>query len=163
MIYSNSDSNDSNIHSNDSNDKYNMHLVKNKNIYHPELSYEITGLLYKIHNELGRFKLERNYCDLFEELLIERKIFYKREKDLKFTFEDLRFTGNIPDFIIENKIIIDFKAKKFVTKDDYYQMMRYLEFSKLPLGMIVNFRSTYLKPQRVINNKDYSGHSSAHS
>ena len=84
-------------------------------------------------------------------------------KDLKNICKELEFSGNIPDFIVEEKIIVDFKAKKFVTKDDYFQMMRYLEFAHLPLGMIVNFRSTYLKPQRVINKEFHLNHSSAHS
>ena len=140
-----------------------MHLVKNKDIYYPELSYEITGLLYKTHNELGRFKLEKQYCDLFEQHLIKEEYIYSREKDLKNICKELEFSGNIPDFIVEEKIIVDFKAKKFVTKDDYFQMMRYLEFAHLPLGMIVNFRSTYLKPQRVINKEFHLNHSSAHS
>ncbi|EKD58457.1 MAG: hypothetical protein ACD_56C00119G0004 [uncultured bacterium] len=142
-----------------------MHLVKNKNknIYHPELSYEITGIFYKVHNELGRFKLERQYCDLFERYLNLEKYNYQRERDLKNIYKELEFSGNIPDFIIEEKIIVDFKAKKFVTKEDYFQMMRYLEFAHLPLGMIVNFRSTYLKPQRVINKEFHSSHSNDNS
>jgi len=55
------------------------------------------------------------------------------------------------DFIIENKIIIDIKAKKFITKEDYYQMLRYLKGANLELGIIYNFRNTYLKPKRVLN------------
>ena len=136
-----------------------MSLIKNKNIYHPELSYEINGLCFKVHNEAGRFKLERYYCDLFEKLLSDNKINYVREKDLKNIFKQIDNNGNIPDFIIEDKIIIDFKNKKFITKSDYFQMKRYLEIANLPLGLIVNFRSTYLKPKRILNPKYHSGHS----
>ena len=140
-----------------------MNLVKNKDIYFPELSYEITGILFKIHNEHGRFKSERQYCDYFENLLKENNFNYFREKELKSVFSNVLEEGNIPDFIVENKIIIDFKSKKFITKDDYFQMLRYLECAKFPLGMIVNFRSTYLKPKRVVNSKFHSNHSSSHS
>ncbi len=140
-----------------------MSLVKNKDIYHPELSYEITGLLFKIHNELGRFKLEKQYCDVFEKVLIAHGFKYCREKDLKGVFESVDLKGNIPDFIIEEKIIIDFKNKKFITKEDYYQMVRYLEVAHLPLGLIVNFRATYLKPKRILNTEFNSKHSSVHS
>ena len=109
--------------------------------------------MFKVHNDLGRFKTERQYCDLFEEKLKLIKIDYTREIDLKNTFSNAKENGNIPDFVINKIIIIDFKAKKFITKDDYFQMLRYLEVSNLPLGMIVNFRHTYLKPKRVINSK----------
>ena len=59
--------------------------------------------------------------------------------------------GNIVDFIIDGKILIDLKAKRFITKEDYYQMLRYLKSSGLKLGLVVNFRGTYLKPKRIIN------------
>ena len=32
-------------------------------------------------------------------------------------------------------------------------MIRYLDVADIKLGMIVNFRSTYLKPKRVVNSK----------
>lgn len=57
---------------------------------------------------------------------------------------------NIVDFVINNELLIDLKAKSIVTKDDYYQMNRYLQASGLRLGLIVNFRNRYLKPIRVI-------------
>lgn len=139
-----------------------MNLVKNKNIYYPELSYEITGLFFKIHNELGRFKSERQYCDLFEKLLKENNHKHIREMELKKVYNFINEKGNIPDFIVEERIVVDFKSKKFITKEDYFQMIRYLEVANMPLGMIVNFRSTYLKPKRVINSKFHSNHSGVH-
>lgn len=138
-------------------------MLKNKSILHPKLSYEITGILFKVHNEHGRFKSERNYCDLFERLLLKNNYKFQRETELKKIF-DIDFLGNIPDFVIENKIIVDLKNKKFITKDDYFQMLRYLDVVNFPLGLIVNFRSTYLKPKRVLNAKfKYSNNLGAHS
>lgn len=119
--------------------------------------------MFKIHNDLGRFKTERQYCDLFEKLLKENDFRYTREKELKSIMDNVTERGNIPDFVIEDKIIIDFKSKKFISKEDYFQMLRYLESAKMPLGMIVNFRSTYLKPKRVINSKIYSSNSGDYS
>lgn len=140
-----------------------MNLIRNKDIYYPELSYIVTGLFFQIHNQHGRFKTERQYCDYFEELLKQVGFKYIREKEINKVFADIIEQGNIPDFIIENKIIVDFKCKKFITKDDYFQMIRYLECANLPLGMIVNFRSTYLKAKRVINPKFHSSHSGGNS
>lgn len=59
-------------------------------------------------------------------------------------------TGNIADFLIENKIIIEAKAKQFILKDDYYQIQRYLQASNIKLGLLVNFRNKYIKPKRII-------------
>ena len=40
--------------------------------------------------------------------------------------------------------------KNFITKEDYYQMQRYLKAANLKLGLIVNFRTTYLHPKRIL-------------
>lgn len=124
-----------------------------KNILYPELSYLIYGLCYKIHNELGRYRNEKQYADAFENLLIKNQIRYEREKKLHPSFEGEKPYRNIIDFVIDDKIIVDFKAKRIITKDDYYQMIRYLVSSKKELGLIINFREYYLKPKRILNPK----------
>ncbi len=120
----------------------------NKIIY-KELSFLITGLLFKTHNALGRFGRERQYGDMFEKFLKEGKIDYEREKPLPVSGIDNQFTNRV-DFAINNKLLVELKAKPIVTKEDYYQMNRYLNASNYRLGMIVNFRNRYLKPIRVI-------------
>lgn len=98
----------------------------------------------------GRFCREKQYADKFESLLIEKNIKYKREFSLEnLDVNDIK--GNKVDFIIEDVLIVDLKAKNFVTKEDYAQMQRYLRAAGLKLGLIVNFRESYLKPKRVIN------------
>ena len=120
-------------------------------VAHKELSYKIVGLLFNTHKELGRFKNEKQYGDYFEDLLKKENINHVRE---------YRFKGNqnkkdkvrcICDFIIENKIVLEFKTKNFITKEDYYQTKRYLVTLNLQLGIIVNFRQHRLAPKRVLN------------
>ncbi len=131
--------------------------MKQELIY-PQLSYKINGICFKVQNELGRFAKEKQYSDRLEQLLKQNGIEYQREVKINLkTLEPNNFIGgNIVDFIIGNKIIIECKAKRFITKDDYYQIQRYLESTSLKLGLIVNFRDRYLKPKRIIN---YSHHS----
>lgn len=124
----------------------------NKNpLLHPELSYKICGLCFAVHNSLGRYLNEKQYYDAFEELLKKNKIEYVREKPLPPSFTGELDRRNIPDFIIEDKVIVDFKAKRLVTKDDYFQMKRYLVSYGKQLGLIVNFRQKYLYPKRIVN------------
>ncbi len=120
-------------------------------LLHPELSYKISGILFKVHNTLGRFCREIQYGDLLEIEFKNAGIIFEREKLLPIQEIGQEDTSNKVDFLIENKILLDLKAKKFITKEDYFQMQRYLKSSKLKLGLIVNFRNTYIKAQRVIN------------
>ena len=122
-------------------------------VIHKELSYKINGLLFKVHNDLGRHKSEQQYGDYFEYLL---KIFgyrYKREHKLNPSFKGERRGRNICDFIIENKIVVELKAVRFLTQEDYFQVKRYLSCTGLQLGILVNFRQKYLTPKRVLNNE----------
>jgi GxxExxY protein len=133
-----------------------------KKILYPELSYKLTGLCFKVHKELGRFCREKQYSDRLEQLLKESSILYQREYDLG-NLDSKNLKGNKVDFLIENKIILEVKTKKFITKEDYNQMQRYLQSSGLELGIIVNFRNTYLKPKRILNTKLFSDNSNVNS
>ena len=127
-----------------------MQQIK-KNILHPELSYKICGFLFSIHNKLGRYRNEKQYGDALENLLKENKVNFLREKSLPVSFIGEEERRNIPDFIIEDKIIIDLKAKRLTTKEDYFQMKRYLASYNKELGLLVNFRQKYIYPKRVVN------------
>lgn len=125
-------------------------------IVESELSYKIMGLCFKVHKKLGRFASERQYSDEFESLLKEIRIEYEREYEIKFFLQDSP-AGNRVDFLIAKKVIVDFKAKSYITKEDYYQMQRYLSAANLELGIIINFRAYRLSPKRVLNGS-YLGH-----
>ena len=112
-------------------------------LIYPKLSYLITGICFDVHNSLGRFSREKQYCNALELKFKESQVPYIREFNIK-------ETGNILDFIIDDKIIIETKAKPILIKDDYYQLQRYLQALNVKLGMLINFRNRYLKPVRVI-------------
>lgn len=126
-------------------------LMKPDGVLYPELSYKITGLLYAVHNELGPERSEMSYADALEQKFKETGVNYKREKAMVASFLGEGARRNVPDFIIEGIIVIDLKAKRIVTKEDYFQMRRYLSASSLKLGLIVNFRQKYLSPKRVLH------------
>lgn len=103
------------IHANDANKKQSSNLI------HAKESYLLTGLFFAVHNDLGRFCREKQYADEFEKSLKNEKIQYQREYRLN--NENDNFSGNVVDFVINDKILVDFKAKNFLTKEDYYQML----------------------------------------
>ncbi|MDO8601481.1 MAG: GxxExxY protein, partial [bacterium] len=96
---------------------------------------------------------EKQYTDALEIVLEKNGLVFQREKFIPIKFESELIQGIFPDFLVENCIVLDLKAKKFVTKDDYNQMMKYLQLLNKKLGLIVNFRSTYLKPKRILNSQ----------
>jgi len=142
--------NNPNVVSNNPNLRINE-IESMEKILHKELSYKLIGLLFKVHKELGHFRNEKQYADYFEKLLKEAEIKYVRE----YRFDDSQYGMKkvrcVCDFVIDDKIILEFKTKNFITKEDYYQIKRYLVTLNLDLGIIVNFRQIRLAPKRVLN------------
>ena len=122
-----------------------------KEIVYPELSYKICGFLFYVHNKLGRFRKEKEYGDAIEIVFKENQLPYTREERIDNDILDTKFSLYKTDFVVDGKIIVEFKSKPIINKDDYYQLMRYLEAKELRLGLLVNFRDKYLKPKRILN------------
>ncbi len=122
-------------------------------LLYPDLSYKINGLLFHTQNQLGRHGTERQYGDFFEKLLKETGIKYEREKILPPMFDGERPGRHRVDFVVGDKIIIEFKVKSITTKDDYFQIKRYLEVLNLKVGFLVNFHQKMLRPKRIINSR----------
>ena|SRR5258708_25138294 len=120
-------------------------------LVYPDLSYKISGILFAVHNELGRFCNEKQYSDCIEKYLKKFNMSYEREKVLAISFDGEAKGRNKVDFLVDDKIIIEVKAKRILGREEYYQTKRYLEAEKKKLGIIANFRERYLRPRRVLN------------
>ena len=118
-------------------------------IIYRDLSYKLVGLFYKVQDTLGRYARESQYSSFLEKLLKESDINYEKEKLISKTGSDI----NRADFVVENSVVLELKAKPFLTRDDFYQTLRYLEFANIQLGLLVNFRQKFLKPKRILNPK----------
>jgi GxxExxY protein len=129
-----------------------MRMKENSKIIYPELSYKLNGALYETHNQLGRFCREKQYCDFLENIFKSLHIPYQREKAIPINGIENDNTNKI-DFEIDKLILVDAKAKKFITREDYNQMKRYLKASNRKLGIIVNFKERSIRPRRVINSE----------
>jgi GxxExxY protein len=126
-------------------------MKREEKLIYPELSYKIVGVLYATQNGVGRYCNEQQYADFVEQKLKEHKLKYEREKILDQYFDNERRGRHRVDFLIEDKIVLEFKCKRLLEREDYYQVRRYLKVLGLKLGLLVNFREKFLKPRRILN------------
>jgi len=112
-------------------------------VLYPELSYILTGILFETHKELESYAREKQYCDFIEKRLKGLGLSYKRELQIS-------NSGNILDFLIDEKIVLEVKSIRIITKDSYRQIQNYLQQTNMKLGILVNFREKFLKPLRII-------------
>lgn len=115
------------------------------------LSFELNGLFYEIQNKLGNVCSEKQYQDALEFKLKSNNFIHEREKDLLFKLKEGNISGNKADFVVVDSVVIDVKAKKYITREDFKQMIRYLRAGNYKLGLIVNFGSSKVQIKRVVN------------
>ena len=120
-------------------------------LLHKELSFKINGILFTVHNTVGKYASEKQVCDLLEEAFKKEGVVYQREYFISSQHDEEKEHRHRVDFIIENKIVLEIKYRKFLQKEDYFQVKRYLHALNLALGILVNFREERLHPKRILN------------
>ena len=122
-------------------------------IIHKDLSYRVIGACFEVYNGEGQGFLEGVYQECLEIELTEQSIAFEAQKPLKIYYKghELKQTY-IPDFIIEEKIILEIKAVKTIADEHRAQVLNYLKASGYRLGILVNFGHTgSLQSERIVN------------
>ena len=112
----------------------------NEKILYKDECYAVQGAIFEVYRELGCGFLEQVYQECLEKELCLRKIPFESQKEL-----EIKYKGQIlkqhykPDLICYNKIIIELKAVKDISKEHEAQIFNYLKATGLFLGLLVNF------------------------
>lgn len=121
-----------------------------------ELSEKLMGCFFDIRNKYGFNHREKFYQSVLTELFGLRNIkCINQPKINKYSLETEKLiTYYIPDIIVEEKIIIELKAKPYLTIDDTQQTIEYLKTTRYEIIYIVNFGEINFKPKRYIFTND---------
>lgn len=131
-------------------------IITEDKVVYPKLSYEIVGILFEVHTELGNRYQEKYYQRAVEVKLKKRKILFSKEVVVDLTIDSVIIGKYFLDFLIEDKIILELKAKLMFTKNDFKQIRAYLEAKKLKLGILANFYGESLEYKRILNSHTFA-------
>ena len=119
-----------------------------------EISERIIGAAIEVHKYFGPGLVEQVYEEALCHELALRGIRFERQKFVPIHYKDVKL-GVPPrlDLIVEEKVIVDLKAKEEVTALDRAKLLSYLRLSNLRLGLVISFHSLVLKDgiSRVVN------------
>lgn len=100
--------------------------------------------------------LESAYDACFAYELLQRNLAIERQKPLPLIYRQQRLDlGFRIDFLVENAIIVEVKARERLEPVHSAQLLSYLRLSGLTLGLLVNFNVKLLTDggiKRVVNN-----------
>ena len=126
---------------------------KDKLIY-AELTYKVRGALFAVYNELGFGHKEQVYQKALASEFVNAKILYQREKSLDVKYKNSVVGSYKPDFIVDDKLVLELKAVEFMPKSYETQLINYLKTTQFQLGLLVNFGAPKLYIKRLI----WTGH-----
>lgn len=108
----------------------------NKRIVYPELSYQLMGVLFKVHNKLGPSYQEKYYQRAIAVELKYQRIPFIREREITLAYGNQGIGKYRLDFVIDNKIALEIKTVPFLKSQFINQLLAYLVSANLKLGII---------------------------
>ena len=113
---------------------------------HEELSKEIIGAAIEVHKLLGPGLLESAYEDCMVYELKIKGLNLERQKAVPVVYKSIKLDcGYRLDILVENKIIIEIKSIDAMAPVHEAQILTYMKFSGVNVGLLINFNVTILK------------------
>jgi GxxExxY protein len=128
---------------------------KVENFLYEDLSYKIRGCAFRVYNTLGFGHKENVYQEALASEFEKEKINFEREKILPVIYEGRKIGNYKPDFVVEDKIIIEIKAVPFMPPNYEKQLTHYLKSTNYKLGLLINFGDRHLDIKRRIWTSHY--------
>ena len=113
-------------------------------------THAIIGFAFSVLNELGHGLNEKIYEN---SLVVEFKraaIAFDQQRRFEVRYKDEYAGEHIPDLIAYGMVIVDAKCIDRITDHERGQMMNYLRITKLPVGLILNFKHAKLEYERIV-------------
>ncbi len=110
-----------------------------KEFLYADLTYKVRGAIFDVYNTLGSGQKEVIYQRALEEKLKTDGLIFEREKLVPISYNGKKIGTYQPDFIIEDKIILELKALSFIGPTEKKQAWSYLKGSSYKLAFLVNF------------------------
>lgn len=116
---------------------------------HEDITYRINGAAMAVHRRLGPGHKEAVYQEALAAEFEKIGLAFEAEKNLE-VYDEGRLVGYyIPDFIVEDQVIVEIKAFANLHQKYLGQVITYLNHTGLSVGLLINFGERSLRPRRV--------------
>jgi GxxExxY protein len=110
----------------------------------------MVGCIYEVYNELGPAHKERIYHEALKIAFNNVGISYRNEPKIRIQFRGVEIGTYGPDFIVEDKIIVELKSVLNMPKVFEKQLYYYLRGTKYKVGYLVNFGNEKIDIRRRV-------------
>ncbi len=125
-------------------------MITEKEGLYKDLTYKIIGVLYEVHKELGAVHKEIIYHKAVAIELDNKKIPFSEEKSIDVKYKGKRIGVYKPDFIIDDKVILEIKVALAITSAMRDQVYYYAKGTGYKLVLLANFGTSKVGIKRLI-------------
>jgi GxxExxY protein len=123
-----------------------------------EITGTVIGCAMKVHRELGAGFQEVIYQRALEIELKKTDLRFNREYEMSIYYSGEKIGLRIVDFFVQNKIMVELKAKTQLEDADLAQALNYLEASGTEICLLINFGASSLQFKRMYNKRMDAGY-----
>jgi len=119
-----------------------------------EISQAVIGAAIEVHRELGPGLIEQPYEEALCHEMHLRGLRFARQQTVPIFYKGVRLSADLRlDLLVEDKVILDLKAKEQILPVDKAKLRTYLRLTDRRLGLLINFNVERLTDGivRVVN------------
>lgn len=118
-----------------------------------DLTYKIIGLAMDLHSNLGNGFLEAVYEQGMLNEFEEAGIKADSQVSLEVVYKGKILGKYKADIIVEDKVILELKTANYISDAHRAQLLGYLNTTGYKVGLLINFGSSSLEHERLVNQK----------
>ena len=115
-----------------------------------ELTEQILGAAFEVHNTLGCGFLEKVYENALVYELKQRGLKVTSQKEIKVSYKSQEVGLYVCDILVGEQVIVEVKAVEGITGLHQAQLLNYLKGSGYEVGLILNFGKPKLEYKRLV-------------
>jgi len=119
-------------------------------LLYEDLTYKLRNCVFEVKKDIGLGHKEIIYQKALALKMKEESIAFEREKPIPIIYKGEKIGVYQPDFIVEDKIILELKALPFTGNIEKKQAWTYLKGSNYKLALLINFASDDVQIKRII-------------
>lgn len=119
-------------------------------VLHEDLTKDIIGAAFDVHNALGCGLLEKVYENALAWELALRKRAVTAQEEFRVSYKGKEMGVYYADLVVDDKVVVEVKSVSDLGDVHRAQILNYLRISGIRVGLLLNFARPKLKFERFV-------------
>jgi GxxExxY protein len=120
------------------------------NLEHKEVTQQIVGAAFEVHNTLGYGFLEKVYQRAMQVELRAQGFSADLEREIRVTYKGVEVGFYKADIFVDECVIVELKVAKTYQSEHEPQLLNELKATGIKVGLLVNFGRTKVEFKRFV-------------